>query len=91
MQQTIRAQVLDILGQYYGPSTVESFDKQAPMWSRDGAAPALGDSLEKIEVMMALETQFSIEISDSEAEPLFSVDQIVAFLENRLEKPQPAA
>lgn len=40
------------------------------------------DSLDVVELVMALEEKFGIEIPDSEAEKLISISDVVAYVEN---------
>ncbi|MCR4941431.1 MAG: acyl carrier protein [Campylobacter sp.] len=40
------------------------------------------DSLDVVELVMALEEKFGIEIPDSEAEKLVSISDVVAYIEN---------
>jgi len=44
------------------------------------------DSLDTVELVMALEEEFDLEISDEEAEKLTSVQKVVDYIEDRLEK-----
>lgn len=44
------------------------------------------DSLDTVELVMALEEEFNLEISDEEAEKLTSVQKVVDYIEDRLEK-----
>ncbi|HHX00717.1 MAG TPA: acyl carrier protein [Acholeplasmataceae bacterium] len=41
------------------------------------------DSLDAVELMMALEDEFSIQISDEEAQNFATIKDIVSYLENR--------
>lgn len=43
------------------------------------------DSLDVVELVMALEEEFEMEITDEEAEALMTVDQIVDFISEQLE------
>ena len=43
------------------------------------------DSLDTVELVMALEEEFSIEIPDDEAEKLTSVGSAITYLDNNLE------
>ncbi len=40
------------------------------------------DSLDRVELVMALEDEFDVEIMDSDAEKFLKVSDVVAFLEN---------
>ena len=44
------------------------------------------DSLDTVELVMALEEEFDLEISDEEAEKLTTVEKVVDYIENRLEE-----
>jgi acyl carrier protein len=45
-----------------------------------------GDSLDAVEIIMALEEEFHIEISDDDAEKLRTVQDAVAYISQRLAK-----
>ena len=44
------------------------------------------DSLDTVELVMALEEEFDLEISDEEAEKLTTVNRVVSYIENCLDK-----
>jgi len=44
------------------------------------------DSLDTVELVMALEEEFDLEISDEEAEKLTAVQKVIDYIEDRLEK-----
>ena len=44
------------------------------------------DSLDTVELVMALEEEFDLEISDEEAEKLTTVDRVVSYIEDCLDK-----
>jgi len=44
------------------------------------------DSLDTVELVMALEEEFDLEISDEEAEKLTTVQKVIDYIEDRLEK-----
>ena len=44
------------------------------------------DSLDTVELVMALEEEFDLEISDEEAEKLTTVNRVVSYIEDRLDK-----
>ena len=41
------------------------------------------DSLDQVELIMQLEEEFELEISDEEAESLTNISQVISFLENK--------
>ena len=43
------------------------------------------DSLDTVELVMALEEEFDIEISDEEAEKLVSIQKVIDYIEKNLE------
>jgi len=43
------------------------------------------DSLDTVELVMALEEEFNIEISDEEAEKLITVQKVIDYLEDHVE------
>jgi acyl carrier protein len=43
------------------------------------------DSLDAVEVMMALEDEFNIEIPDEDAEQFKNIGDIVSYIENKIE------
>ena len=44
------------------------------------------DSLDTVELVMALEEEFDIEISDEEAEKLITVQKVIDYLEDHVEE-----
>lgn len=48
------------------------------------------DSLDIVEMVMAFETEFNIEIPDEDAEQITNVQEAVSYLEQRLEQTQTA-
>ncbi len=44
------------------------------------------DSLSRVELMMALEEEFNIEIDDAEAEKIQTVKDAITFIENKLKQ-----
>ncbi len=44
------------------------------------------DSLDIVELVMALEEEFNLEISDEEAEKLLAVQKVVDYLEDRIKE-----
>ncbi len=58
----------------------------------DSTLEELGiDSLDKVNILFELESEFNIEIPDEEARKIASVDQIVARLRAALPQQQPGA
>ena len=47
------------------------------------------DSLDTVELVMALEEEFEVEIPDEEAEKIKTFDEVIVFLEDRLKTPAP--
>ena len=46
------------------------------------------DSLDAVELIMALEEKFSIEIPDADAEAMLTVNDAIMYIENKINKPQ---
>ena len=46
------------------------------------------DSLETLELVMALEEEFNIEIPDEDAEKMKTIDDVIIYLDKKLEKGQ---
>ena len=46
------------------------------------------DSLDAVELIMALEEKFGIEIPDADAEAMLTVDEAIKYIENKINKPQ---
>lgn len=44
------------------------------------------DSLDRVELVMKLEEQYGIEMSDQDAESLHTIDQVVDYLVNKVKK-----
>jgi len=44
------------------------------------------DSLDTVELVMALEEEFDLEISDEEAEKLTTVNRVISYIEDYLDK-----
>ncbi|MFH1779437.1 MAG: acyl carrier protein [Candidatus Omnitrophota bacterium] len=46
------------------------------------------DSLDAVELIMALEEKFGIEIPDADAEALLTINDAIKYIENKMNKPQ---
>ena len=46
------------------------------------------DSLDAVELIMALEEKFGIEIPDADAEAMLTVNDAIMYIENKINKPQ---
>jgi acyl carrier protein len=46
------------------------------------------DSLDAVELIMALEEKFGIEIPDKDAEEMLTVNDAIKYIENKINKPQ---
>ena len=46
------------------------------------------DSLDAVELIMALEEKFGIEIPDADAEAMLTVNDAIKYIENKINKPQ---
>ena len=44
------------------------------------------DSLDVVELIMALEEKFGVEIPDSDAEKLIKIEDVVSYIDNHLQK-----
>ena len=44
------------------------------------------DSLDTVELIMALEERFDIEVPDEDAEKMYKVSDVVSYIENRLKQ-----
>nr|QUE29764.1 AcpP [Erythrotrichia carnea] len=45
------------------------------------------DSLDTVELVMAIEEEFKVDIPDEEAEKITTLDEVVTFIENQLKTP----
>nr|YP_009019625.1 acyl carrier protein [Gracilaria salicornia]AHH24593.1 acyl carrier protein [Gracilaria salicornia]UAD87635.1 acyl carrier protein [Gracilaria salicornia] len=64
---------------------VEQLNVNAQQVTQDVKFSELGaDSLDTVELVMALEEEFSIEIPDKDAENIEKFDQAVEFIENKI-------
>lgn len=55
--------------------------------TRDSELQSLGlDSLDKVELVMAMEEEFGIEIADKDAESMHTVDDILLYISNNNSK-----
>lgn len=48
------------------------------------------DSLDQVELLMAFEDEFGVEIPDADFEPLVTVQQLIDYIERRTVPPVPA-
>ena len=46
------------------------------------------DSLDAVELIMALEEKFGIEIPDADAEVMLTVNDVIKYIENKINNPQ---
>jgi len=46
------------------------------------------DSLDAVELIMALEEKFGIEIPDADAEAMLTINDAINYIENKMNKPQ---
>ena len=46
------------------------------------------DSLDAVELIMALEEKFSIEIPDADAEAMLTINDAIKYIENKINEPQ---
>ena len=46
------------------------------------------DSLDAVELIMALEEKFGIEIPDADAEAMLTIDDAIKYIENKINNPQ---
>nr|WOA02442.1 acyl carrier protein [Gloiopeltis furcata] len=76
LDQAIFERVQDIVAQQLGVKKVEVTEK-ANFASDLGA-----DSLDTVELVMAIEEEFSIEIPDSDAEKIKTLGEAVEFIQN---------
>ena len=86
MTQTIRETLEEIFEAEMGPELLEKWKAGEKVFfaeeDADRPAPnvAFCDSLHRVEIIMAVEDRFGIEIPDAEANELVSLDQFEAYL-----------
>lgn len=78
-KQEIRTRVIKVVGDIL--NTDEKKIVEARTFEQLGA-----DSLDMVEIVMRLEEEFAIEINDDDAQQLSSLDQVVAYINQLLEK-----
>jgi len=61
-------------------------DKELITLEANFSADLGADSLDTVELVMAIEEEFSIEIPDEDAEKISTLDQVVEFVKKALEK-----
>lgn len=69
--------VRDIIAEELGESDVESITMETSLMDDLDA-----DSLDAVEIIMALEDEFEIEVPDEEAEDFETIGEIVEYIEN---------
>lgn len=77
-QATVEEQIRSIITEQLGLEEVEITSHMSLMDDLDA------DSLDLVEVVMALEEQFDIEIPDEDAEGIETLGKAVAYIEKRL-------
>lgn len=75
MSETSEAKIKDIIVDQLGVNA-EQLSREAKMIEDLGA-----DSLDAVELVMAIEEEFNIEVPDEEAEKLISVGDIIDYVE----------
>lgn len=76
-REEIKERVIRVIGEELGCDT-EDITENANIEDDLG-----GDSLDHVEIIMELETEFGIEIDDADAEGLPTVGKIINYLEKR--------
>ena len=79
--QDVEARVKEIIVERLGAGTQSEVNTQASFVNDLGA-----DSLDTVELVMALEEEFDIEIPDEEAEKIQSVGQAVDYIKAHMKK-----
>lgn len=82
MAATVADRVIDIVVEQLGVKK-EDVTKDASFVDDLGA-----DSLDTVELVMALEEEFGIEIKDEEAEKITTIQQAVAYIESHIKEGQ---
>lgn len=76
----IQAQTIAVISEQLGVK-IEEIKLDSKIMDDLGA-----DSLDTVELVMALEERFGLEISDEEAEKLLTVEQVIKYLEKMLKE-----
>lgn len=77
---TIFEKVRSIIGDTLGIDDIESISMETSIMNDLDA-----DSLDAVEVMMALEDEFEVEIPDEDAEAFKNIGDIVRYIESKIE------
>lgn len=77
---TIFEKVRNIIGDTLGIDDIESISMETSIMNDLDA-----DSLDAVEVMMALEDEFEVEIPDEDAEAFKNIGDIVRYIESKIE------
>ncbi|NLY67926.1 MAG: acyl carrier protein [Tissierellia bacterium] len=77
---TIFEKVRNIIGDTLGIDDIESITMETSIMNDLDA-----DSLDAVEVMMALEDEFEVEIPDEDAEAFKNIGDIVRYIESKIE------
>lgn len=84
----IRGKLREMLTEHFGPAAVEGLANDTKMWAQ---VPQNGfgvtgelDSLDKVEFLMGVEEEFQIDIPDSLAQQMHSIDDIANYLDRIL-------
>lgn len=78
---SIRDRVIKVISEQLGIPNAPAITDEKSITSDLGA-----DSLDEIELIIALEDEFDIEITDEEAEKCTSVSEVVSVITNRIGK-----
>jgi acyl carrier protein len=78
MEPTMQADLIQIVSEQLGVSA-EQITPQASFMKDLGA-----DSLDVVELMMALEEKYNLEIPDVDAEKIKTIQDVVLYIESRL-------
>jgi len=77
---TVFEKVRNIIGDTLGIDDIESITMETSIMNDLDA-----DSLDAVEVMMALEDEFEVEIPDEDAEAFKNIGDIVRYIESKIE------
>lgn len=72
---TVEQRVVAIIAEHLGVETPEDVSSEASLASDLGA-----DSLDMVEIIMAMEEEFDIEIPDEDAEEIETVGEVIAYV-----------